>query len=173
MGWDILGWVLLSLGLLVGLLLTVLQLPGTWFILLCAIIYDWVHGFHSIGVTGLVIIGGLAAVAEVMELLAAVLGVQRAKPSPGAGWAALLGGFGGMLLCTPLIPIPVVGTIVGGMIGCFAAVWLVEYRHHGQANQGVKVGWAAMVGRLYGLLAKILAALLMTGVTITVLVTHK
>lgn len=158
---DILGLLVLSIFLMVGGVLAVFQMPGTWFVLLSAAAYSWVYGFERIGWTVLAVMGGLALVAEFVEIFAGMKGAQKFGASRAASWGALIGGFVGMIVFTPLIPVPVVGTVVGGLLGCFAGAFLMERRAGGDSAKGAKVGFGAAVGRLVGLMVKLATVLTM------------
>lgn len=152
---------LLILVCLGGILLAALQLPGTWIILAAAVGYDAWHGWACFGWPWLVALGALAGGAELLETLASVSAARRAGASRRAAAGAVLGGFAGMLLCS--IPVPVIGTIVGGFIGCFAGAIIAELTVHDDVVRGAKVGLFATIGRLLGLIAKLAAAVAIAG----------
>lgn len=107
---------------LAGILLAALQLPGTWVILAAVVGFDWYYSFTRIGWKWLAALGAVAVAAEVADSLFAVAFAKRAGASRRAAIGALLGGFVGMFLFS--LPMPIVGTIAGGVIGCFAgAFW--------------------------------------------------
>ena len=125
---DIAGIIVLIALSGVGVLLALFQLPGTWLMLATALVYDWCYGFERLGTTPLVVLACLAVAGEIIETVASSAGAKRSGAGKGASWAALIGGLAGMLIFTPLIPVPIVGTLTGGMLGCFIAVVYVEYR---------------------------------------------
>ncbi len=163
---DILWHLGLGLCLLVGWLLAVFQLPGTWFIVAATAVYDWHFGWRSITWQVLAVMALLAAAAEVADLLAGMKGAQKAGASRAASWGALAGGFGGMIALTPLIPIPILGSILGGLLGCFGGAFAVERYFHGDTGKSAKVGLGAAIGRLVGLLIKLMTAIIISGIAV-------
>ena len=149
-----------------GWLLAVFQLPGTWFIVASAAVYDWHFEWGSITWQVLAVMALLAAAAEVADLLAGMKGAQKAGASRAASWGALIGGIGGMLAFTPLIPIPIMGSILGGLLGCFGGAFVVERYFHGDTGKSAKVGFGAAVGRLVGLLIKLMTAIVISGIAV-------
>jgi uncharacterized protein YqgC (DUF456 family) len=163
---DIFWHVGLGLSLLLGCLLTVFQLPGTWLILGAALIYAWHFEWGTITWVPLVVMALLATAAEIAEALSAMSGARKAGASRPAGWGALLGGFGGMIVFAPLIPLPIIGSVLGGLLGCFVGAFVVERHIHGDSNHGARVGFGAVVGRLYGLVLKVASAVIMSGIAV-------
>src|SRR5262249_29018829 len=118
-------WVaLLVVGCLVGLVISVFQLPGSWLILLTALGYGWHEGFHQMTWRVLAALAAMALAGELIELFPTMMMARRAGASRRAGWAALAGGFIGMIMFS--LPMPVIGTIAGGVIGCFAGALAAE-----------------------------------------------
>lgn len=156
----------LVMAVALGGLLTVFQLPGTWFIVVLTAGYAWCYGFEAVGWPALAVMLVIAATAEVGETLAAMAGAKRAGASRGAAWGALLGGFAGMIIFTPLIPIPIVGSVAGGLIGCFAGAFVIEYNATGCEMQGTRVGVGAAIGRIFGLLVKLTACFVLGGIAV-------
>lgn len=163
---DILWKLGLVLALMAGGLLAVFQLPGTWFILMASLAYAWRHDWQEITWIALAVMAVLAIAGEVVELFAGMIGAQKAGASRAASWGALIGGFCGMLVFTPLIPIPIVGSVLGGLIGCFAGAFIAERNVHGNSIKSMRVGFGAAVGRLIGLSSKLLIAFAMSGIAI-------
>ncbi len=162
---DILWQVGFGLCLMIGLLLAVFQLPGTWFILLTTVVYDWHYDWQRIPWVALLAMGVLAVAAEVVDIFAGMKGAQRAGASRAASWGALIGGFCGMILFIP-VPIPVFAPIVGGLLGCFVGAFIAERNVHGDPGKSVRVGFGAAVGRLVGLLIKLMTAFVMSGIAL-------
>ncbi len=175
---NLLCLIALLAGLMLGMLLVVFQLPGTWFILVATTVYAWHYHFQGIGWITLVVLGVLAIVAEAAEVWAGFLGASKAGASKSATWGAFIGGLVGLIAFTPLIPIPIVGSILGGVLGCFGGAFVSEYYIHTHpsglvdAGHGLRVGFGAAIGRLAGLLIKMLIALIMTGTILGFLLLH-
>ncbi len=102
-----------------GMFLAILQLPGTWLILVAAVGYDWTMGWSRIGATWLVAAASIALLAEVLEALSGMILAKRGGASRRAMWYGMFGGLAGAFLLT--IPIPLFGTIAGAAIGILAS----------------------------------------------------
>ena len=162
--------VLCAFAVLVGL-------PGIFAMGLVALIVEWVTpelmSWWAIG--GIL---GIAVLGEVIETLAGSLGAKAkgasnramfaaavgsfASVNDQAVFAAAVGGIAGAILGTFLIPIPVVGTVLGSALGAgLAAVGmeltLVDRR---SVKHLGGVGAATAIGRLFAVVIKgVLAAL--------------
>ena len=74
---------------------------------------------------------------------------------------AVVGGFLGAIVFTPLIPIPVLGTLAGALLGTFAGAFVAERTRTDRAEgEGtnvkaeLKAATGATIGRLLGTTAK-------------------
>lgn len=146
-----------------GVMLTLLTLPGTWFALAAAVGCKlWQDGLMPWWVIGVGM--GLAALAEVVEIGASSLGSAKAGGSRRGGIGALVGGIVGALAGSPVIfPIgTVLGAVLGAGMGALLAERLWARRTWAQAT---KSGQGAAVGRFAAVvmktaLASVLALLL-------------
>ena len=143
--------ILAVLGGIAGTVLPILPGPplvfgGLWLI-------AWLDGYAHVGAPSLWMLGILAALALVVDYLAAVLGVKRVGASGLAVSGALVGGLVGLLG-------GVVGAIVGPIVGAMAGEWLAE-RNHAQA---LRVGAAAGVSFLVAMALKLGIVFAMLGV---------
>ncbi len=153
---------------ILGIMLAAFQLPGTWLILGGAILYDWYYSWGRIGWKWLLVLGAIAAFAELLEMLASVAMARRAGASRRAAIGSLIGGFAGMIVLS--VPVPVIGTIIGGLIGCFVGALLGELSLHDNLHTGAKVGIFATIGRVMGMMAKTAAAMVIAGAAISLAV---
>jgi len=64
---DALAIAILSLGIVAGLVLIPLGLPGLWVMVGALLIYGWLTDFRSIGLAVIVIVLALAFVGEIIE----------------------------------------------------------------------------------------------------------
>jgi uncharacterized protein YqgC (DUF456 family) len=163
---DILVFIALLGASLIGGVLAVLQLPGTWLILAAAAAHAWYYDFQQITWRPLAVMCAVALAAEALELVAGMRGAVRAGASRAGSWGALLGGFAGMIVFTPLIPVPIAGTVLGGLLGCFAGAYIMECRAHGDTDKGTRVASGAVVGRLVGMMIKLAAAIVLAAIAV-------
>lgn len=149
--------VLYAVALLVALLLIPLGLPGLWLQVVASAVvvsasadtpltWSWVLGF-----------AGIAAVAELFELLLGRWGARRFGGSNRAAWGALIGGIVGAVVGG--IPIPVVGAVIASFIGTFLGAIVGEMSAQ-RSVPGLRVGVGAVVGRAVGVAAKMAAGVL-------------
>lgn len=109
------------------LLLVVFMVPGNWLMIIATSLFAWWRwedGFISIytlaGITALAILG------ELFELLG---GASAAKSAGASFWgsvAAICGAIGGAVVGTFLIPVPVLGTLLGSSIAAAAMAVIVS-----------------------------------------------
>ncbi len=146
---------------LVGFILSCLSLSGTWAVLLATGLAAWKNQpeFPGFGTLALFLVVCIAV--ELAEGMAGLWGVERRNGSKSAGWAAVGGGFGGMLLGGALIPIPILGSLLGMLLGCFGCAFLVEYAKIKQADHAAHVAIGAVLARIGVLILKVGATLAM------------
>jgi uncharacterized protein YqgC (DUF456 family) len=145
---------------LVGFILSCLSLSGTWLVLAASGLVAWARwpGFPGIGT--LVIFLLLCIGVEVIEAMASAWGVQKRGGSKAAGWAALGGGFLGMILGS-FIPVPVIGNLIGMIAGSFGCAFLVEHAKMKKADHAAHVATGAVLARLGVIFIKLGATLAM------------
>ncbi len=165
---DVLWQVSLVILCVAGVVLTVVRLPGTWLVVAataaCSWHFDWLRPSWRIVIALLV----MAILAEGIEMMASLITARKAGASKRALWYALAGGFFGMFLFT--IPLPIIGTVIGGALGCFCGAMIGEMTVQDDLRKGAKVGLFAAVGQVLGTLAKTMIALVMAGIAVCAIV---
>jgi uncharacterized protein YqgC (DUF456 family) len=136
-----------------GVALSCLSISGTWLVVAAAILAGlaWPRPFPGWWTIGAFVL--LSAAVELLEAAASVWGVQRRGGSRAASLAAVGGGIVGFLAGT-LIPIPVVGSLLGMMAGSFALVLAVERRRLKQTSAALHIAWGAVIARALVLVLK-------------------
>ena len=164
MDWHAIGeiavYILAGLICLGGLVLSCLYLSGTWAVLLASILVAWVRwpGFPSLGILALFL--ALCIGVEILEAIAGAWGVQKRGGSKAAGWAALVGGFLGMIIGGNIVP--VLGNILGMLIGSFVLAFWAEYNRMQKTEHAAHVAFGAVMARLSVLFLKVGITLIMT-----------
>ncbi len=153
----------LCVAAVVGISLSILQLPGAWLTIAATALFDWHYDWARVGWRWLGALVVLATIGEIIEFAASAVMVKRTGASRKAQVGALIGGFVGMLMFTGLVPIPVIGTIAGGMIGCFGGALIGELSIHNEMGKSMNAGLGATVGRLMGLVVKASISLVIAG----------
>jgi uncharacterized protein YqgC (DUF456 family) len=136
---DILLMLLAFLAILAGIAGTVLPvLPGPPLVFVGLWLLAWLDGYNRVGMVSLGLLGGLAALAWLVDALAAALGVKRVGASGLAISGALLGGLLGLLG-------GLAGALIGPIVGAAVGEWLAV-RDHGQAARvGAAAGFSFIV----------------------------
>jgi uncharacterized protein YqgC (DUF456 family) len=168
---------LLLIILLLGLVLTLLGLPGNWLMVAAVIIYVLLMPERSpvsIGWGVAVALAVLASLGELLEFLAGALGAARAGGSRRGAMLALVGSLvGGIVGLFVGLPIPVVGPIIGAVLlasaGAFTGAVLGEQWKGRTFDDSWRIGEAAFWGRLLGTVAKTAIGAAMVGTTIVAL----
>jgi uncharacterized protein YqgC (DUF456 family) len=170
---DWMAWGLATLFALLGLgclLLVVVGLPGTWVLLGLAFVLEGVDAALLPGDTAvtfgwelLALCAGLALVGEGIEALAGMAGAKFGGGSRRAMVGAFAGGIVGAIFLTPVLPIPVVGTLVGAMLGAFLGAFVGEAT--GAEARGrehnLRAAFGAAIGKLGGTIAKLAIGVVM------------
>ena len=154
-----LAWAACALLCLGGLFLSALSISGTWLIGGAALIAAALTGPEQFPAWP-TLLGMLALCAsvDILEWFAASWGVRRRGGSTAAGWMALLGSLAGMILGSLLIPIPLIGGLLGMMAGSFSLVYWVEKRRLQKTEHAAHVATGAVLAGMAMLLLKVLAS---------------
>lgn len=144
-----LGYGLLVLAQLVGLLLIPFGLPGIWLQVLALLGFAWWSGFAAVSPWTVVIVALIALVAEGIEFWLGGRFAERYGGSKRAAWGAILGGIVGAVMG---VPVPIIGSVIGAFVGSFVGAMAFELtaQKRGGLDVGAatRVGWGALVGRL-------------------------
>lgn len=145
----ILYWVLVFV-MLAGIVGAVIPgIPGSSLIVAAIVIWGLVKGFSAIGVPLAVAIAVLLLSVGV-DFLATYLGAQQAGASKWGQIGAMVGlalGFFGLLPAF-LVGAPLLGIVVGALLGAFVGEFL--YRRDLEVRERTKVAFKAGVGILVG-----------------------
>jgi hypothetical protein len=151
-----LAWLSLAglyLGLLLGLFLVPLGLPGNWLIFGIALLKAWSGDFQSLTLSWILLLLALAVIGEVLEFL---LGVYVAKKYGASRWGmlgAFFGGLAGGIAGTAVLP--VIGTMLGAFAGAFAGAFCLEYLYRMRSDVSYKAGIGAFIGRILAVVLKL------------------
>lgn len=169
---------LLVVALLASWLLTLFGMPGNWLMVLATGIYAYfVPAGSRAGISWQVVVAlvVLAALGEIVELLAGALGVRKAGGSRRGAVLALVGSLIGSIVGIFVgVPIPVVGSVVGAVLfaglGAMVGAILGEAWVGRDLDTSWRIGKLAFLGRLAGTLGKMLAGAVMIAVVVVALV---
>ncbi len=149
---------------LAGLASLVLGLPGTFLIAAAALVYAWATGFTTISWTTPLWLLGLAIAGEVIELViaAAAAGAASTRPSRRVSIATIVGAVLGGIVGTPFLF--GVGSLLGAMAGAFLGAAIAASSSGGSWQHSLRVGFAAMSGKLLGFVVKSAIAVTMIAI---------
>lgn len=145
----------------VGIVLTALQLPGTWLMIAATSLfawYRWDEDHFSYGWWTLAALLGLALLGELIEFVAGAMGSKAAGGSKRGAAISIATALVGAVLGSLFIPIPIVGTLLGAALGAGVGASLGDkWAGHTWAEtaRGFK---GAAVGKLSGAAAKLVIA---------------
>jgi len=156
--------VFLGCGLAVAM--TAVRLPGTWLLLAGAGTYGWLTEWRSVTLGTLILLAVIAVSGEIVELATSALAARRAGGSRRAAWGGLIGGMLGMVFLSFLVPVPLVGSMVGAIAGCFLGAAVAELSQRSHLAHGTRVGFFAALGLAIGTAAKVVLALMMSAIVL-------
>lgn len=154
---DTVALICVGLVSVIGVALALIGLPGTWLILVAALLAEWwredLFGWWALGV-GL----GLAVIAEVIEFVSSAAGAGTAGGGKRSMVGGIIGAVVGAILGSPIAP--VIGTILGGVVGAGLGASIAESTRKGRtAGELYRVGKGAAVGRAVAVIAKTACAM--------------
>jgi len=156
--------IILILSMPAGLIAVVLGLPGTWLILVASVFYGWLTDFAIITSQLLLGLLALAVVAEILEFSA---GLWGARPYGGTKKAMVGTENGGKLGAVALSPILFgFGNIVGAFFGAFVGAFSMTYFEQRKMDEAMRVGWGALLGRVFAMVFKGAAVVTMIGLDV-------
>lgn len=137
------------------LVLVLFGLPGNWLMVFSTALFAWWQWDERVfsGWT-LVAAALLALVGEVIEFSGGMVGARRAGASWRASLAALLGAVVGALTGTFMLPVPLIGILLGGCLGAGLLVWVMEIARGEHPDRSFQRGVGAGVGRFFGIVGK-------------------
>ncbi len=154
------GLILLYGILLASNLSIFIGIPGGWIALVIIFLFDLATKFSVVGWKLLVVMVALMVVGEIIESFLGVYYVHKRGASRWGVLGAFLGGLGGAIAGTMIIP--VVGSVIFAFLGAFALAVLFEYLYERSADRAMKTGFSAFVGKLSATTVKFALALSVT-----------
>lgn len=147
--------------MLAGLVMIPFGLPGLW-LMIGVVGYGAFIGSVSWWIVAILVLFGL--VAEALEFLAVKLVSERYGGSRRAFWAAIAGGIGGAFIGTP---VPVLGSVIGAILGTFAGAALMTMHEQRRIAPAMRVGTGAAIGRVAATAIKVAVAVVVLVVGMT------
>jgi hypothetical protein len=130
---------------LAGLILTILNFPGIWFVYASTLIVAIFTGFEEITPLLLIILFLVAIFSTFIDNIVAALGVKKTGGSVWGMLGAILGGFVGLMI----------GNAVGFFLGPLVGATLSEYLFaHKNIKESLKAGMGTFLGLLLSIVLK-------------------
>lgn len=151
---TLLWYVAAGVLVLVGVAGTLLPaLPGVPLVFAGMWLAAWAGDYSRIGEWTVVLLGVLAVLAMLLDLVAGMLGARRVAASPAALWGATIGTVVGLFFGLP-------GLLLGPFLGALAG----EFRSGATLQRSTQVGLATWIGLVFGTLAKVALSFTMLGI---------
>jgi len=163
---QVLTVVAVGLACLLGVALTAVRLPGTWFLLGGAALYGWLTEWQAVSIGSLLVLALIAVAGEIVELFTSAFVARKAGGSRRAAWGGLVGGVLGMVFLSFLVPIPLIGSMIGAVAGCFAGAAITELSYRNQLGHGTRVGFFAALGMALGTAGKVALTMVMSAIVV-------
>ena len=155
-------YLLLFLGMLLGLVSIPFGFPGTLIILACILIYGLLTHFAAgVGVPFFVFLCVLTLAAETADHWLSAVGAKRYGASTRSMWLSFVGGFvGAIMIGGPLaVLFGPLGPVAGGFAGAFAIVVIHELYLRKNLADALRAGWGTFLGRMAGTILKFVIAI--------------
>ncbi len=149
-GW----WVIAVLLILIGVIGSFLPgIPGVILVFGGMLLAAWIDGFRRIGSVTLAILGGLAGLALLGDVLGGFIGARRVGASRAALFGAAIGGLAGIFF-----------GLAGALLGPFVGAVAGELLSRGRLEQAARVGAGTWVGVALSLVFRLLVVFTMLAV---------
>src|SRR4051812_16023654 len=123
------------IAMVASLFLTAVGAPGNWIMLAILAFLTW-SGRTSILTFVVCLVIALAA--EAIEFALVRKLSERYGGTRRAFWGALIGGIAGVVIG---LPVPIIGSIIAGLLGSFAGAAIATYTEVKDMGQAGRVGW--------------------------------
>jgi len=150
---TVLLWILCAVLLAAGLAGTVMPaLPGVPLVFLGLLAAAWAEDFAYVGSGTLIVLGAMAAIAYLADIVAGSFGARRYGASRRAAVGAAIGALVGIFFGLP-----------GLLFGPFAGALIGELSNRSNLAAASRAGWGATVGLVLGTAVKMALAFAMLG----------
>ncbi len=150
-----------SLCAVLGVVMVPLGLPGTWLIVVGAVLYSIFFSFDggtsSAWVVDLILIG-MAIFGEIVEFFVGTLGSKPFKVSNGAIVCAFIGGIVGAIIGVPVF---LIGSLLGLFLGAFLGAFIWELATLGSVGRALTNALAVLATKIVATFLKTTLAIVM------------
>lgn len=140
---------------LIGVSLTVFDLPGNTMMLIATFAFAFFTD-RQVEIPYLLFVLLVYLLGEIWEAGMSLFGIKKEKVSWGAVFFIGIGGFIGTVIGTGVFPL--LGSFIGGCIGAYLAAFTYTYLNCGSRENAFYIAWQAAKVRFLAMLGKITAA---------------
>lgn len=140
----------------IGVIMTMVGLPGNIIIVMIGLAYGYYDSFEHVNYNLLVTIVGVFVLSELIEFWAGLIGAKKEKASKRAVVAAFVGTVLGGIWGTAILPL--IGSILGALLGAFVITAMAEYTKTKNKEQAKRVAIGVLKGQIVGMIFKVAAA---------------
>lgn len=137
--------IIIILLILSGILLSLFNLPGIWFVWGAFLLHSLSTGFTVFTTTQLIVLALISLVISLLDNFITPLGASRFGSSKWGILGAILGGIGGVIVGGP------VGMLIGPFLGATLLEIVIEKKDFSKAS---KAGFGAFLGFLVSVILK-------------------
>lgn len=134
----------------VGVLITIVGLPGTWLVFLAMFVWSWGTSFSEITWPWLILFLVVTVLSSFVDNISVLLGAKKY----GASNLGIVGAVIGLLIGALIANIP--GLLIGAFLGAVAAEMLFANK---KSDEAIRAGFGTLIGFVLGNLLKLLIAL--------------
>lgn len=144
--------VLLCFLLVAGLVMVLFTLPGTWLMVVAALLYSFVRDFQASSDWKIILwLIVLALIGEAIEFVTGTLGPKREKVPTGAIVCSIIGGIIGAIVGVPVF---LIGAVLGLLLGTFLGALAYTFFKDGQIRIAFQHARAVLTSRVISIFAK-------------------
>lgn len=143
---EIVIYIVAAIFALTGLILTIFNFPGIWFVYISTVILAFYTGFEEISPLLLVILFFVAIISTFIDNIVTALGAKKMGGSKWGMLGAILGGIFGFIMGN------FIGFILGPLIG--AIIFELIFAHK-DLNQSLRAGIGSFIGVFVSIFLKI------------------
>ena len=148
------GMAMVAILCIIGVLLSTVSISGSWLITIAACLASILREDPFPGLATIAVFLLLSLIVEAMEALSGYWGVKRRGGSRLAGMVALVGSIVGFVAGS-LIPIPIVGPLIGMLCCSFVGVFAVEYWRLRSVEHARSIAEGSVFARVFIIVIKV------------------
>ena len=156
---ETIALIIVSIIFLIGLFMALFGIPfGTFVIVGGALLYDLITWSWAVSQKVLLILIGIAVLAELIEFLFGLWGAKKFKMTRLTTFGFITGLIVGAVVG---LPVPILGTVLGMLVGGFLGAFIFSYIEKQNFEKSLKAGIGAFITGLGSIILKFSLAVVM------------